>query len=101
MTCPNESTNGIVIECQKCIKELRECIKRDSERALRDNWSGSSIESLTYTNASRNGEIAGYEWIIYKITGEHYSGKSTCINGIIEWDKFGNPTKTRFDKEEV
>jgi len=101
MACPNESTNGIVIECQDCIDKLEECIKSDTERSIEGKWNGSDLESLAYTNASRNGEIAGYEWIIYKITGEHYSGRSTCINGIIEWDEFGNPTKTIFDKEKV
>ena len=73
MTCPNESTNGIVIECQDCIAKLEDCIKSDTERSIEGKWNGSDLESLAYTNASRNGEIAGYEWIIYKITGEFYS----------------------------
>ena len=100
MTCPNESTNGIVIECQDCIAKLEDCIKSDTERSIEGKWNGSDLESLAYTNASRNGEIAGYEWIIYKITGEFYS-KNSRINGIIKWDEFGNPTKTIFDKEKV
>ena len=115
MACPNESTNGIVIECQDCIAKLEDCIKSDTERSIEGKWNGSDLESLAYTNASRNGEIAGYEWIIYKITGEHYSNFDDdakydyppdgydykCINGIIERDEFGNPTKTIFDKEKV
>ena len=105
MACPIESTNGIVIECQDRIAELEDCIKSDTERSIEDKWNGSSVESLAYTNTSRRGEIAGYEWIIYKITGEHYSEPDgydyKCINGIIERDEFGNPTKTIFDKEKV
>ena len=100
MACPIESTNGIVIECQDCIDKLEECIKSDTERSIEDKWNGSDLESLAYTNASRNGEIAGYEWIIYKITGELFT-TDKCINGIIERDEFGNPTKTIFDKEKV
>ena len=94
MTCPIESTNGIVIECQDRIAELKDCI-------ISNKWLAERVR----------GEIAGYEWIIYKITGEHYSNfdddakydypPDKCINGIIERDKFGNPTKTIFDKEEV
>ena len=100
MACPNESTNGIVIECQDRIAELKDCIKSDTERSIRDKWNGSGLEGLAHTNTSRRGEIAGYEWIIYKITGELFT-TDKCINGIIERDKFGNPTKTIFDKEKV
>ena len=105
MTCPNESTNGIVIECQDCIDKLEAVIKSDTERSVEDKWNGSQLKFLEYRNASRNGEIAGYEWIIYKITGEHYSEPDgydyKCINGIIERDEFGNPNKTIFDKEGI
>ena len=100
MACPIESTNGIVIECQDCINQLEAVIKSDTERSIRDKWNGSGLEGLAHTNTSRRGEIAGYEWIIYKITGEFYS-KNSRINGIIKWDEFGNPNKTIFDKEKV
>jgi len=70
MACPIESTNGIVIECQDCIDQLEAVIKSDTERSIEQKWNGSELESLAYTNASRNGEIAGYQWILYKITGE-------------------------------
>ena len=46
MACPNESTNGIVIECQDRIAELKDCIKSDTERSIEGKWNGSDLESL-------------------------------------------------------
>ena len=76
MACPNESTNGIVIECQDCIDKLEAVIKSDTERSVEDKWNGSQLKFLEYRNASRNGEIAGYQWILYKITGDINGYKS-------------------------
>ena len=76
MACPNESTNGIVIECQDCIDKLEAVIKSDTERSVEQKWNGSQLKFLEYRNASRNGEIAGYQWILYKITGDINGYKS-------------------------
>jgi hypothetical protein len=76
MACPNESTNGIVIECQDCIDKLEAVIKSDTERSVEDKWNGSQLKFLEYRNASRNGEIDGYQWILYKITGDINGYKS-------------------------
>ena len=54
------STNEVVIECQKCIDDLKRVMRNSKKRG--DNDYG--------LERSRLGEIAGYEWIIYRITGE-------------------------------
>ena len=73
MACPNESTNGIVIECQNCINKLEAEIKSETDRCSRED----ELESLAYNNARRDGEIAGYQWILYKITGDINGYKPT------------------------
>ena len=66
MACPNESTNGIVIECQDCINKLEAEIKSETDRCSRED----ELEALAVYVSRREGEIAGYQWILYKITGD-------------------------------
>jgi|TARA_R100000049_G_C1853741_1_gene19951 hypothetical protein len=54
------STNSVVLECLKCVKHLEDAMEHDSER-------GTDDEGLT---RSRLGEMAAYQWILYRITGE-------------------------------
>jgi len=78
MACPNESTNGIVIECIDCIDKLEAEIKSETESCSRED----ELESLAYNNARREGEIAGYQWILYKITGDINGYKPNKKDGV-------------------
>ena len=50
------NTDEVIAECRSCIGELREIMKQD--------------KGITMQSTFRRGEISGFNWILFKLTGE-------------------------------